>query len=123
MTIKHTCCIAVFIGWLGLGSPSVTFSDSETPQGKIAFVRGDFADRQNRKIWICKADGTDLHPLTKDGKARGEDGPSWSPGGKMIAFAALRGNSSRICVRGANGKNERCLTSDLPDRQDYSRPA
>jgi len=76
------------------------------PRGKIAFVRGNFIDSDDRKIWLINPDGTDLQPLTQNTDMPGEDRPAWSPNGKQLAFSIRE----RIAVSDARGKQITFLT-------------
>lgn len=86
---------------------------NDGPSGSIAFVRGDFGHSNKRKIWIVNADATGLRPLTSNMDNPGEDNPTWSPNGKLIAFCALRDGKHHIYFRDLNGRVERCLTKDI----------
>lgn len=97
-------------------------ADPPRPEGKIAYVRGDFGDGRNRKIWIMQPDGSKRRALTDEFKDAGEDSPCWSPDGRRILFSALRGDHRRIYVRDSDGKNEICLTPDLNLGTDYESP-
>ena len=82
------------------------YAEQVKPIGRIAFVRGNFGDRRNRKIFWMNPDGSDLRPLTDNEDKPGEDGPSWSPDSKSIAFSA----EQRICVCKPDGNNLKILT-------------
>ena len=82
------------------------YAEQVKPIGRIAFVRGNFGDGRNRKIFLMNPDGSDLRPLTDNEDKPGEDGPSWSPDSKSIAFTAKQ----RICVCKPDGNNLKILT-------------
>ena len=45
-------------------------------------------------IWVVNADGSDARNLTQ-GRLKRHDGPTWSPDGKRLAFAASPDGSER----------------------------
>ena len=67
---------------------------SWSPDGSKIVFRNALAD-----LWLMNSDGSQLMPLTKDGKADGWRS-SWSPDGKKIAYTAVRseGGSSDIWI-------------------------
>ena len=77
-----------------------------SPDGKkIAFDSRGW-DRKNPRITVMDADGNNAFKLT-DGEH-----PSWSPGGRRIAFVSGRGFDDQIFVMGVNGgKRERVTKS------------
>jgi dipeptidyl aminopeptidase/acylaminoacyl peptidase len=100
-------------------SPSAPMSavalPAPTVAGTIAFckvvrpVEGGDAD-----IYTVRPDGTRLARLTED--PGWEEGPSWSPDGKMIAFAryakgSTDGRAASVWIMNADGTDERQLTS------------
>ena len=98
-------------------NPAVDHSPSWSPDGKrIAFVserdeqphkvQGHFAD----EIYVMDTDGGNLQNLTNN--PADDDGPSWSPDGKQIAFASDREADLGwdIFVMNADGQNPRNLT-------------
>ena len=98
-------------------NPAVDHSPSWSPDGKrIAFVserdeqphkvQGHFAD----EIYVMDTDGGNLQNLTNN--PADDDGPSWSPDGKQIAFASDREDDLGwdIFVMNTNGRNPRNLT-------------
>ena len=98
-------------------NPADDHSPSWSPDGKrIAFVserdehphkvQGQFAG----EIYVMDTDGGNLQNLTNNPAE--DDGPSWSPDGKQIAFASDREDNLGwdIFVMNANGSNPRNLT-------------
>ena len=98
-------------------NPAVDHSPSWSSDGKrIAFVserdehphkvQGQFAG----EIYVMDTDGGNLQNLTNN--PADDDGPSWSPDGKQIAFASDREDNLGwdIFVMNTNGRNPRNLT-------------
>lgn len=98
-------------GIAGLSVPAAAFAKAPVPEGKIAFVSGDFGNGGG-KIWIMRPDGSGRRALTKNVDDPREDDPKWSPDGRRIAFSAVRHRRTRIFVRDSEGKHEICLTPD-----------
>ena len=67
------------------------------------------------RIYVMDTDGGKLQNLTNN--PADDDGPSWSPDGKHIAFVSDRdgGRFWGIFVMNANGSNPRNLTKDGDD--------
>jgi len=115
--------VGLAAGMVGLAISVTAFAAPPRPEGKIAFVSGDFGDPRRRKIWIMRPDGSGRRRLTAEVGDPGEDSPAWSPDGKRIAFSAIRADRVRIYVRDSDGKNEICLTPDAGMAEDYEHPA
>ena len=65
-----------------------------------------------RKLYLIRENGTGLRRLTRNPKAD-EEGASWSPDGRRIAFGRKLGNGRRhLYVMNANGGNRQRLTND-----------
>ncbi len=109
--------VSACAGLLGTACSSSAFAAATEPSGRIAFVRGDFGHANDRKIWIVNADGTGLRPLTKNDNSPGEDNPTWSPNGKLIAFSALRKGTKRIFFQDLEGRFEQCITGDMSNAE------
>ena len=72
---------------------------------------GKEAGNQGSDIWIAKTDGTHWQQLTFDGS--GNEGPQWSPDGRLIVYSSTRGSSrSHVWVMDMDGSNNRQLTFD-----------
>lgn len=64
------------------------------------------------EVYVIRADGTDLHPLT--GLNATTTDPLWSPDGQHIAFTSYTCDTRpQIYVMDADGKNLRQLTTDV----------
>jgi TolB protein len=98
--------LSISVGAWACSATRSLYAEQNRPTGRIAFVRGNFGDSGNRKIYLMNPDGSDVRPLTETEGAPGEDRPSWSPDSTSIAFAARE----RICVCSLNGSNLRILT-------------
>ena len=78
-----------------------------SPDGeKIAFTSWDGEDRQNPRIIVMDADGNNAFKLTE-----GEQ-PSWSPGGRRIAYASGYDWEDQIFVIGADGDRRERVTRE-----------
>jgi hypothetical protein len=79
---------------------------SRNARGKIAFERVLLGD-----VYDIRADGTGPIRLTDGPSMEGD--PTWSPGGRKIAFASSRGRDEDIYTMNADGTGVVRLT-DLP---------
>jgi TolB protein len=90
--------------------PDFPSSLAWSPDGKrIAFARLRLDGvRSHSGLYVVRADGTDLHRLTRDIDST----PSWSPDGKVIVFQRLVGfHVSEITAMNPDGGDQRSLTS------------
>jgi Tol biopolymer transport system component len=84
---------------------------SWSPDGsKIAFIADPAGGRSapaklRPEIYVINADGTGLRRLTNN--RVWDDGPAWSPDGRMIAFFSLRDGYSEIYVMNPDGSGQR----------------
>jgi Tol biopolymer transport system component len=68
------------------------------------FQEGKRRARSSYEIWIMEADGSDQKKLVQDGSNSMD--PAWSPDGRRIIFASLRGQRGyRLCIMDTDGKN------------------
>ena len=98
--------LSISVGAFACFATRSLYAEQVQPTGRIAFVRGNFGDGGNRKIFLMNPDGSDLRPLTDNEYRPGEDRPSWSPDSKSIAFTA----KERICVCKPDGSSLKILT-------------
>lgn len=81
---------------------------AESVDGWIVWHRGDRREDARREIWLMKADGTLPSSLTNDGGRQ----PSWSPGGRWIAYHHYRDDSGHV-VR-PDGSDDRRICTGRP---------
>jgi Tol biopolymer transport system component len=84
-----------------------------SPDGTtIAFVA--HLDNQPSCIWTVTPNGSGLKAISCGGTA-----PSWSPGGSMLAYAAISadGKASAIWVMSADGSDHRQITFPKPSEE------
>lgn len=87
---------------------------SWSPDGsKIAFIADPAGGRSvpaklSPEIYVINADGTGLKRLTNN--RVWDDGPAWSPDGKMIAFLSLRDGYGEIYVMNPDGSGQRNIS-------------
>lgn len=70
---------------------------------------------KNLDIYSVRADGSQLHNLTNDGRESLDSSPIWSPDGKQILFVSRKsyaygGNNSELQITQADGSNKFRLT-------------
>jgi len=71
------------------------------------YIAYDNCDTQGHcGVWVMNMDGSNPHPLTRDGGGQG----SWSPNGRYIAYAAPQDGNYEIMVINADGSGRRQLT-------------
>jgi len=76
-----------------------------SPSGRrIVFQRGD----DSVDLFTMRLDGTDLQRLNSAGGVQ----PTWSPSGKRIAFACLKGADFEVCTIRRDGRNRQQVTDD-----------
>jgi Tol biopolymer transport system component len=75
---------------------------------KVVFWRG-------RDLYTINTNGTDLTPLTSDGRRTWEGGPVWRPDGKKIAYDAsdANGSSLGIVLINSDGSSPNQVDPDL----------
>ena len=82
-----------------------------SPDGRrLAFNEGDSKDGRYASIYVVNPDGSNLRRLTKH--AYNEYGFRWSPDSRKILYG--RENRKGIYVIGADGRNDRKITTDSP---------
>lgn len=87
--------------------------------GRIVFSR---TESGNVDIYVTDASGGSVTRLTT--AALGDDGPSWSPDGKKIAFSSYRdGAQAEIYVMNADGTNQTRLTDFADEAFHPGHPA
>ncbi|MFA4875721.1 MAG: hypothetical protein WC690_10325 [bacterium] len=102
----------------------VAFSSARKPDRSDAANTNDTSN-----IWVVKADGTGLRPLTSATAARADSFyPQWSPDGTMVVFgsgrnidlsdAANTNSTSNIWVVKADGTGLRPLTTATAEHAD-----
>lgn len=73
--------------------------------GRVAFTS---TRDGNAEVYVMRADGGDVHNLTRNLAQDGQ--PAWSPDGKSIAFVSTRDGNAGIYVMRADGSGQRRLT-------------
>ena len=117
--MQWRCNLAHFILTSVVAAGLMPLTVDAAPQAQIAFT----SERDgNREIYVMDADGGNQRRLTNSRLVDWD--PSWSPGGRHIAFAGngrpgdwgIRGGDLEIYVIDADGTNPRKFTNNL--RQD-----
>ena len=93
MSISHVKTCILFISLMVIASSAL---GQVAGDGKIAFIR-------NGDIWLMSTDGSNQHPLV-GGIQNAKGKISWSPDGKMLAFART-GNLSLKYPDGGGGQH------------------
>ena len=65
-------------------------------------------DNGKMNIYTCALDGSDIVQLTNN--AGNNEHPTWSPGGKLIAFASNRSGTYQIYIMRKDGSNVTRIT-------------
>ena len=100
----------------GTGTPRVITGalgpPTWSPDGRRLAMTGGHPGGRYDSIYVVNADGSDLRRVTKH--AYNEFGFAWSPDGRKILY--FRENRGGIFLIGADGRNDRKVTSDAPAR-------
>jgi TolB protein len=101
--------LAALLAAVALAAAAAAADAAPSADGLIAFsrCRPDSCDL-GTDIWLIRKDATGLVRLTRDGTHN--DGPSWSPDGKRIAFASGDFASGQIWTMNADGSDRREVT-------------
>lgn len=69
-------------------------------------------------LWLMKSDGKNPHAITSSD----DIDPTWSPDGRMIAFASSRAGSRQLFIMNSDGSNIRQVTNlqDMGGRSSWS---
>ena len=73
----------------------------------------DDGTQDSAELYTIRPDGTGRRQLTHNSMR--DEGPSWSPNGKRIAFAAFDGHDYEIFTIKADGGDRRQLTHNRTD--------
>ncbi|HYK58478.1 MAG TPA: hypothetical protein VEV85_03525 [Bryobacteraceae bacterium] len=74
-----------------------------SPDGtRIAISKADL-EKENQDLWIMDAATGNSVQITAGKSREFANSPAWSPDGRQIAYAALRGGSFQICRKPADG--------------------
>lgn len=69
------------------------------------------------ELCVMNPDGSDQHAITRSGLLDSAESPTWSPDGRQIAFVVSdSGNEHQIFMIGADGSQQRPLTSNADNR-------
>ena len=84
----------------------------------IAFQTDAGRNTSENEIWVARADGSELHPITTSPPGTWSRAPTWSPDGTMIAFVSNRSGSltadfgELFVVEVATGKTRQMTNTD-----------
>jgi Tol biopolymer transport system component len=73
-------------------------------------TRPEIAFEHLARLWLIDVDGSDLRPLTSEGK--GDRWPSWSPDGETLVFESIRDGNGEIYRIRRDGTGLQRLTDD-----------
>lgn len=97
-----------------------------SPNGKqIVFdsdrgeVRYDNPKERLTQIFLCEADGTNLHQISKGQGWVNNKQPSWHPNGQLLAWVTDRNASADVLLTDLAGKEIRYLSADSKQREYY----
>lgn len=93
-----------------------------SPDGTRIVFDHMFRGSSDWDIWVVNADGSGAKPLVA-WRGSKEQGATWSPDGRWIAFQSTRGSSDglpHVWIARADGSKARRLTSQIGDRPSWS---
>ena len=63
--LNRRAMLSISVGAWACSATRSLYAEQNRPTGRIAFVRGNFGDSGNRKIYLMNPDGSDVRPLTE----------------------------------------------------------